>query len=1171
MLHKLPQDPRWWRPSSWPQMGVCVSLMLIILCIVDAAAQSPSTSTWYFGNRAGIAFRQGSVDVLADGQMSTLEGCATVSDPTTGELLFYTDGVTVWNRLHEVMPNGTGLFGDRTTAQSAIIVPAPGRPSLYYVFNPAAISSSNLGDRCLCLYYSIIDMRNDAGFGDVIKKNELVLNDITEHVTATADCKGDGWWIIARSRGTRHFFSLHLTRQGLATTPVISDAGYPSTSIRGEGQMHVSPDGQHLVYTSMTGRSLLYDVDGETGKITYRTLLFPIDAFGKHYGAAFSPNSEKVYVSVANISELARTQIVQFDITARDPEVVMKSQYILTDLSDVYTHVPMQLAPDGKIYIGRPGQPWLATIERPNDDSARAMFRDSVIRLTGTCQFGLPNIPGTLLIDQATRQTACSLPRAAFALTDSVCAGSCIVLRDQSTGTIASWQWGVINGTPSSSTQQNPTVCFSKPGTHAVRLIVANGYGADTAYSTITVLPQPSLVLDSVGEQCAFEPVRLRASGAATYEWSPASALDDHTRPDPIARVNSTTRFVVIGTTAEGCKDTATVLVRVSDMDADGDATICRGTTVPLRVRGAERVSWTPTTGLSDPTSLTPLARPLVTTAYVATMGNDDCVERDTVVITVVDDFDVAIIGSTRGCPGDTVALTASVGASHQWRGNGIVSVDGNTARVVIGMQQERIAVIATSGDCVDEDSVVIAPLDVPTLTTPRSVSICRGESAVITIQTSADRIRWTPSIELDQDTSAIVTVSPTESRTYIVQASLTGGCSMSDTIQVTVVDPPTIEAGPDLFVCAGQSIILQASGSAERVEWTPTDGLSDALVIAPRASPSVTTTYIMRGLTGTCETLDTMTVVVSSFNVDASSDTTICLGDAVELVATGAGRYQWSPSTGLDDPQRARPIARPTTTTTYTVTGYDARNCEERATVTVTVRDTTPIILSAGSVTARAGTEDLGIPIFVEVPSWRLPLKIDELRATMVHDAAIFIPDSTDRGAVRTSVRGSERLSYLVVRDQLIIAPRQKITEVRGLVLASSVETVPISWEDVTWTGESCPTVRTTQGLLYVTGCNIVNRMLRNFDAPTVRAQQRASSEMLDIELKGTMPGSYALRLVQTDGRVVWSHTHQSVYGSHTTPATFGIDMSVLQSGSYILHVVMPTSVETIPVMWIK
>ena len=111
MLRQRPHRHAWCRPYSWPLWRILTVLIVLAVSTFDVSAQSPSTSTWYFGNRAGIAFRDGGVQVLADGQMSTLEGCATVSDPATGELLFYTDGITVWNRLHEVMPNGTGLFG----------------------------------------------------------------------------------------------------------------------------------------------------------------------------------------------------------------------------------------------------------------------------------------------------------------------------------------------------------------------------------------------------------------------------------------------------------------------------------------------------------------------------------------------------------------------------------------------------------------------------------------------------------------------------------------------------------------------------------------------------------------------------------------------------------------------------------------------------------------------------------------------------------------------------------------------------------------------------------------------------------------------------------------------------------------------------------------------------
>lgn len=70
---------------------------------------------------------------LTNGQLNTLEGCATIAD-TTGSLLFYTDGITVWNRNHVPMPNGSGLLGNPSSTQSGIIVPYPGNTDLYYVF-----------------------------------------------------------------------------------------------------------------------------------------------------------------------------------------------------------------------------------------------------------------------------------------------------------------------------------------------------------------------------------------------------------------------------------------------------------------------------------------------------------------------------------------------------------------------------------------------------------------------------------------------------------------------------------------------------------------------------------------------------------------------------------------------------------------------------------------------------------------------------------------------------------------------------------------------------------------------------------------------------------------------------------------------------------------------------
>ncbi|MCX6140680.1 MAG: hypothetical protein NTX15_07635, partial [Candidatus Kapabacteria bacterium] len=807
---------------------------IVVACVVlpafSAFGQPLSTWNWYFGQRAGVTFRNGSIESISDGQLNTSEGCATVSDPITGELLFYTDGVTVWNRLHDVMPNGSELFGDQSTSQSALVVPAPGRPWIFYVFNPAPVTSSSIGSRCLCLCYSIVDMRADAGFGDVVKKNEVLLNDVTEHVTATADCKGDGWWIVVRSRSTRHFFSLHLTRDVLSTIPVSSDAGNPTLVVREAGQMHISPDSRQLVITSTAGSSQLYDFDSQTGKVTNGINLFRSESLGSHYGAAFSPDSKKLYISVANETSNAQTRIYQFSIDSKKSDVIVNSKFVLGEMSGVYNWTPMQLASDGHVYIGRPGQPWLAMISSPNEDTSLAMLRDTAIRLTGTCRYGLPNMIGSSLIEPGLRFTACSLPRAAFTDPRDLCAGTCTGMRDASTGAIDTWEWIFEGGSPASSIERQPqVVCYDAPGKHVIRLVVSNGYGTDTANGTITVLPTPTVTVDSVPEICPRTRIQLQARGASTYLWSPTVLVSDPTRPDPFIEPRSTTRYTVVGTNPLGCKDTATILVRVTDMTASGDATICAGASVQLFARGADRYSWFPTTGLSDPTASSPVASPSATTAYVVTMQLGACRILDTVLITVIDSFSVKIIGPDRTCVGDTLVLSASAGSVHDWTGTGVIDRFTAVARVVMGTGPTLIRLTSRSGNCSDDDSLLITPVTGPPIDVGPDVRICIGESAILTARTSSTDVTWSPAEGLDRIDGAIVRCSPVVSTTYIASVRGDSGCTRFDTVTVEVLPRPNVDAGPDASVCERGSVQLKSTGNAERYIWSPSIGLSDS------------------------------------------------------------------------------------------------------------------------------------------------------------------------------------------------------------------------------------------------------------------------------------------------------------------------------------------------------
>src|SRR5688572_28486383 len=108
-------------------------LSLTFLISITASAQKEN-NMWYFGKNAGLDFNSGAPVPLTNGALNTWEGSASVADPATGNLLFYTDGESVWNANHNLMPNGSGLWGQFSSCQSSLIVPVPGSSTDYYIF-----------------------------------------------------------------------------------------------------------------------------------------------------------------------------------------------------------------------------------------------------------------------------------------------------------------------------------------------------------------------------------------------------------------------------------------------------------------------------------------------------------------------------------------------------------------------------------------------------------------------------------------------------------------------------------------------------------------------------------------------------------------------------------------------------------------------------------------------------------------------------------------------------------------------------------------------------------------------------------------------------------------------------------------------------------------------------
>lgn len=1154
-----------------PRYRHLVVTTLLLLGLAPTVSAQREAWNWYFGHRAGVTFSSGTAQSLSDGRLSTNEGCATQSDPVTGDLLFYTDGVTVWNRMHDVMPGGEGLYGDASTSQSALIVPVPGNSSLYYIFNPAPITSSAIGSRCFCLYYSVVDMRKQGSFGEVVRWNQLLTTDITEHLTATIDCRGDSYWIVVRSRTFRQFLSFRLTRDGLQTTPVISDAGNPNLPVRDAGQMHISPNSRHLVITSAAGNSQLYDFNTITGKVLNAIDLFPTSTAGSHYGAAFSRDSRKLYISVSNRGDTIPTVVYQFNTAAGDASDIQNSRKLAFTLPNVTTWTSLQLGPDGRIYATRPGEPYLAVIERPGRNVDSIRFRDSAVILTGQCRVGLPNVIGSMLVPPNPIQAGCNAPIASFT-GDTTCANTCLGFMDESVGNVDTWEWYFDGGTPASSILKNPSrICYAQPGLYPVRLVVSNRFGSDTTYRLVRIQPPPSISTDSVADLCPGTSVRLGVSGAETYEWSPRESLDDPASPTPLARPKRTTHYIVVGRNAYGCADTASVTVRVLDVGAGPDVTICRGGNARLAAHGATSYVWTPAEGLDDPTSPTPVASPTISTNYVVRLITPTCEISDTVRVNVVDTFRVAISGAPTMCAGQAAPLSVSGGgSSFRWTPEEGLDDPTSPTPTVRPLRTTTYRVTALSGSCRAEAEITITVLDPPIVDAGKNAVICAGDTAALNATTTATSVLWQPVTGLSDPTSLTPKATPTRTTTYYLRATSANNCVAVDSVTVIVRSSVSINAGTDKSICAGQAVQLTAFGEPATYSWSPTTGLSDPTILSPIARPSVTTMYVLTARSGSCMAMDTVMVFVSSLNLTVTPDTTICANDGIRLRAEGATKYVWTPSDGLSDHTIGNPIASPTTTTTYIVQGTDQYGCTDTRSVTVSVRPHTPITLRLGTVTAEAGSINAGIPIFIDVDPSQLGMTIDTLRAEIHNNIDIFKPESTDRGKIVPGFRLDDgiRITYLEIANVVLLAPRQKLTEIRGIVLLGKDDTTPFTWADILVKGITCPEITSTPGMLFVSGCNIRGRALKRFMDATLSIQTSVERQAIDLEIGGTMPGTYGLRLVSTEGRTLWENDFERPFDD-ALPRHRSIDMSAIGTGLYYVVFHRPTGTDASPILY--
>lgn len=294
-------------------------------------------------------------------------------------------------------------------------------------------------------------------------------------------------------------------------------------------------------------------------------------------------------------------------------------------------------------------------------------------------------------------------------------------------------------------------------------------------------------------------------------------------------------------------------------------------------------------------------------------------------------------------CGGGSSTLTASGASTYTWTPGNIL---GNP--IVVSPTVTTIYTVSgSSGGCVGTKTVLVIVSPNPTVTATASpTSVCSGNSSTLNAS-GASTYTWNPGNLV----GASQVVFPTSTTTYTVIGTNTAGCSGSAVVTVSVNPSPIITINPSANpICQGSSVTMTLTGATS---YTTQPGAFTTSIIT--ATPSSTTTYTVTGSNAFgCLSTSLITITVNpvpSVTVTASSNT-ICSGSSTTLTATGASVYSWLPTSGLSCNLCSSPVASPTVTTTYTVTG-NFGGCSNTKTITITVlpKPTITVIKSANTI----------------------------------------------------------------------------------------------------------------------------------------------------------------------------------------------------------------------------
>ncbi len=611
-------------------------LLIVFFQLLIQQCKAQQYNTWYFGSGAGLTFNAGGTipHALTDGINPANEGNASICD-TLGNILFYTNGKTVFNRLHQVMLNGDNLTGHLSAAQSSLIVPFPNHDSIYYVFTTDAFENNFANG----YRYSIVNMKHDNGKGEVVTKNILLNASCSERLTAARYANGIDVWIIGNEKNSNVYKAWLLTCTGLQTTPVVSVSGDPLNlnATMNIGVMKVSPDGKQLCQTYYAELDdlipenffQLFDFNNVTGILSGpKKIILP----NCHYfGCEFSPDSKFLYVT-----RVRDSVVDQFEPKLPTDVAIIASRISISSTNGIYG---IQLAPDAKIYLNS-FRTSLSVISKPDVKGIGCTLEKNKIDLAG--RLGMVSLPSAINDGPVDPYN-----NFIYQIVDS-CRGVIQFSGQTNMSGVVQWTWDFGDG--NTSAIQNPLHTFTPSNQfYYVKLTIRSSSACGYIMRAKSVAPQGASVkadFDFIAK-CDSNYVRfinnsfIYPDSSVTFFWDFGDG-NTSTDRDPVYSYNIAGTYQVklaLRSNSTCLNDSITKSIDLLQfvIHVSPDQIIDEGQSVQLNVTGGgTSFSWSPSTGLSDPHIQNPVATPISNTTYTVTALNEaGCRAVDSVFIKV--------------------------------------------------------------------------------------------------------------------------------------------------------------------------------------------------------------------------------------------------------------------------------------------------------------------------------------------------------------------------------------------------------------------------------------------------------------------------------------------------------------------------------------------------------